>query len=86
MTKTIAGREVLPDGALGLKTSLHIATVQVVGPAPSNENACIVRRLGDETEYMVDEPEEKVTDRRRAVIDRKYADMEARFGRQFTRF
>ena len=86
MTETIAGREVLPDGALGPKTSLPIATVQVVGPAPSNENACIVRSLGDETEYMVDKPKEVVTELQTAFIDRKDAEMEARFGRQYTRF
>ena len=86
MTEIIAGREVLSNGALGPETCFHISSVQKVSTAPTREDACIVRRFGDKQEYMVDESEKDVTDSRTAFIDRKDAEMEARFGRLWTRF
>ena len=86
MTEIITGREFLSDGVLGPKTSVHISSVQAVSPALNNEDACIVRRFWDEKKYMVDQSEEDVTDFRTAFFDRIDAKMEARFGRQWTRF
>ena len=86
MTEIIAGRELLSDGALGPKTSLHISSVHEVRPVSNNEDACIVKGRSDGRKFMVDESAGDVTDQQTAYFDRMDDKMEAKFGRLWTRF
>lgn len=86
VTENFAGRELLSDGALGPKTSLHISSVQEISLAPNYEDACIVKCFSDERKFMVGESATDVTYQQTAFFDRIDAKMEARFGRQWTRF